>query len=743
MPTINDTTVVASAYTTSSSARPQRLSNGWIVTAEMDSTKVYFQVSKDNGQTFQSFGYWTTSGTQSFSMVAKGTLIYLLVTQNTNSIYYATFDVLLQTGSTLIGNTNTSVDVSQTAFSGCSLAIDSTGTYLHACWSSKNATYPNSFNIRYAKGTIASDGSVTWGTVVQITANNMAGTDDKNPVIFTKSDNTPTIICESKQANYYIASYSFNGSIWGYHSIYSIATYSQSSPSAIFVPQSVNGLASGRIHCSWYGYDATDTTKFNIRYSYSDDLGVTWSAMAKLTSGNVYSQLDPSITTNKNNEICVVYCGNDVASPTYTNIMKIKNISGTWGGITKITTNTTSQATFPSTLYDPTFNYTEPLFIYQNLQTTKVGFYGTWTVTTISVTQGSIGTKADKTNLLSYNIVTNGTMSTITESVNGVSVGTKTATSGQSLITGLTQAQWDNVKYGKYTAPFPIGTNLLPDINSWTLDAGTTRISANSFRTSSSEKYVGIRIALNNLVIGCTYIVNFNLAITTGTGWVRVYDGITNNGAVLLSTNTSNVTNSYSFTSISNSVYINLTNFNTASIPSDMIFSNISMLQATVNNTLMVKMGTDTFTYTFDKRLATTDDITSAMKAVADTQSTFLPSVKAKLGSAIRAKGGSVNDTDSFDVIQNAIMSDIKKKWAKGTATSVVNKLTVSGLAFIPTHVRWYLDGNNYGASQKGDVNVTNCISNVGQAQTPNTYDSSGFTIYIQVNASVQWVAYE
>jgi N-acetylneuraminic acid mutarotase len=81
---------------------------------------------------------------------------------------------------------------------------------------------------------------------------------------------------------------------------------------------------------------------------------------------------------------------------------------------------------------------------------TKVIINGTISVTTISVTEGFIGTKSDKNNLLTYAITSDLPMGTITEKVNGVTVGTKTAASGQSLTVSLTQEQWDAIKYGSY-----------------------------------------------------------------------------------------------------------------------------------------------------------------------------------------------------------------------------------------------------------------------------------------------------
>lgn len=70
--------------------------------------------------------------------------------------------------------------------------------------------------------------------------------------------------------------------------------------------------------------------------------------------------------------------------------------------------------------------------------------------TTINPTPRDIGAKSVPSNLLSYAITTDGSMGPITEKVNGVTVWTKTATSGQALNVSLTDAQWDAVNFGKY-----------------------------------------------------------------------------------------------------------------------------------------------------------------------------------------------------------------------------------------------------------------------------------------------------
>ncbi|MDE3839352.1 hypothetical protein C0966_08300 [Bacillus methanolicus] len=92
------------------------------------------------------------------------------------------------------------------------------------------------------------------------------------------------------------------------------------------------------------------------------------------------------------------------------------------------------------------------------------------------------------------------------------------------------------------------------------------------------------------------------------------------------------------------------------------------------------------WTYTFSKQLHANDDILSAVKGVQDLKS-FLDGIKAQLGSAIRAKGGTMNDTDPFSAFVSAVNGiPLGKKWASGTATtSGSSTVTISGLSFRPS----------------------------------------------------------
>ena len=226
---------------------------------------------------------------------------------------------------------------------------------------------------------------MTWGSVQQLTVNNITGQDSKNPCIIVLSNGLPRIVNEftTGSSDYRIICRVFDGTTWTAPSVYGSGTlaYAQFNPCAIFVPQSINGLANGRIWVTWHGFDSTDTTYENIRISYSDDGGLTWSPTQKLTTGNSYKNYYASITADKHNSIYIIFIGTESDSGGYLRLKQAKYNGVTWI-LSTLTTNNTGQKYYPSTLFDLSFglDFSEPLFIYQDYLNSKVGFYGTWTV---------------------------------------------------------------------------------------------------------------------------------------------------------------------------------------------------------------------------------------------------------------------------------------------------------------------------------------------------------------------------
>jgi hypothetical protein len=414
-PSRSAVSVVASAFDTSGNGgrKVVRLTNGWLVSAAYDNTAFYirFYKSTDNGSTWSQLctsGNWSAVG-GNFSLVAVGTKVYTLVNRSNNSTDFLYFEATTQTNIALTIANNLD---SPTAYNGCSLAYSPTDNTLHAAWASKNATYPNSFNIRYAKGTIASDGSVTWGTPVYPDSGpiNISGRDCTNPSIVIQNNNPVILFTYTgslKRLSCYKNASVPNAAV----TIIDGGSYDQSNPSA-----TVDGT--GAIHVVWHGLDATDTTNNNIRYSKSTDGGVTWSAITKLTSGNTAPQTSASITYDNNNNLYVYWYGvsgggNRIRSIVYTT---------SWGSIVDITSNSSGSTTDPS-LCDNIRTFTSPLVIWRDNVSPSVKFSGTWTDTPLLSETTSISAVSNKALIDAL----------VTKGVNGKKYASGTITSSSSL----------------------------------------------------------------------------------------------------------------------------------------------------------------------------------------------------------------------------------------------------------------------------------------------------------------------
>lgn len=662
MATRTDITVAASALDTSGNGGRKiiKLSNGYYVAyaKQTGTTAIKAYVSTDNCATWS---IWETTNITGLVDIA----IQPLKINNRTVCLYSTGTAIkiqvLDSGGNTVSALAVTLDTI-TAGGNVSLIVNDAGTEIHAVWACRNSTYPNSNNIRYVKGRIDSDVSITWGLVEQLTTYNISGYNASNPTIALKADGKPAIIYDEAQGTGNVLIYcQYFTSSWNRVLVYNAlsSSYTQYSPSAIFVPKSINGLPNGRIWVAWHGLDSTDSSVNNIRLSYSDDGGATWSAMTKLTSGNTLSSSLASITANKANEIFVVYEG--YISGSAVEVRQVK-YNGAWGSPTTITNVATTTTRCPATFFDLNQNFSSPLFLYKG--TSKVGFYGTWTVISISIAEGPLGgTKTDRNNIVDYAITTDGSMSTITEKINGTVVGTKTLTNGGTTTVALSQALWDTIKFGKYAD------------------------------------------AIGGL------------------------------------------------------------------------------------NTLTVEMGVEKWTFTFDKRNLSNDTAANVLKAIQDAQTAFLPSVKTKLCSAIRDKGASISDTDSFDTITNAIKTFYKKATgqatsgtslvtynrAEGTNTETHYNLIVSGLTFKPSIIiitskdtsndfLWntYYRASGFNKSGGVDSDATIVVTNYygGSASGTTAYSQTlmlgsvgsvsetGFTLPVGNSASAngklyEWIALE
>jgi Glycine rich protein len=357
--------IVSSAYLVSRMSPPVRLSNGWLVGAVFDNTnwKVLLYKSTDAGRTWVQIGYRdTTSNNSKFSIVSKGTNVYVIYSIGNTTIGYLMCDALTATGEKIPGIG--SVDVSQTGIDNVSLAITPDGTKLWWAASTKNSSYPNSFNIRAGSVPINADGTLgTPSAVTQVTTDNTTAYSHTNPSLSFLGNN-PSIVWK----------YSYNdgtGNVYNriHHSrwdgtkwlgsgrgliLYEGNAYPQSSPMAI-------RTQNGKLHVVWHGTDPTDATNDYVRYSNSTD-GVTWlSTPKKLVKGQ-----NASITSDKNGKLFITY-----EDGGYIKRIESTDEFATWSSLVII-----EQGSNPVSLYDPTFStpFSVPPTIYQT--SSAVRYYG-------------------------------------------------------------------------------------------------------------------------------------------------------------------------------------------------------------------------------------------------------------------------------------------------------------------------------------------------------------------------------
>ncbi|MDK7664385.1 hypothetical protein [Cytobacillus oceanisediminis] len=444
MPKVLDATVANASYQTSASTEPIKLDNGTFVAAAR-MTSAWKLYKSTNGVDWSEITTATAIAGEALTLSTDGVNIFVI---NYNfASYYPMLSVFDESGfRKQYIQLDSQAWIQNQVGSGTSI-YNPADKSLHVAWSCKNGTYNSSLNIKYTKVNFDNSGVPALGAVEQVTIQNVTTSEITSPSLVVINGEAIIFASFKQNSNYYIMALKKTGlttapnsnANWSHSFIYGVG-YAQSLPQARFVPQSVNGLANGRIWVVWQGKEVGNSND-RSRYSYSDNGGMTWSPMTLVSDLSISNYGRPTITVNKNNDVFVISDYIDTATIGVRRMRNGENSFSSW----QTYSNT---GNYPSALYDPTLNFTEPLFIYKG--TAKVGFKGTWVVTNISVPQGSLGQVSDKNNLLTYSITTDGTMGPITEKVNGVTVGTKTATSGQSLTVGLTQEQWDAIRFGKY-----------------------------------------------------------------------------------------------------------------------------------------------------------------------------------------------------------------------------------------------------------------------------------------------------
>jgi hypothetical protein len=352
------TLVVNKPYSTAGNGgrKSVRLNNGWLVAVVYDNKLndgyYYLRVrrSKDKGLTWEEIPI--TGRTQqhsNYAITTDGVNTFVIWLDGSTTVYTRT--VYTSNESMSLSSPMVAVNTGQTGLNEISLTINKKSRELHACWTSKNSTYPNSFNVRYCKGTINADGTVTWGSTEQVSVANTSGDNWFTPCIVL-SNNVPNIlaISQSNYANYrlYNIRKDLINNKWVYHEIYYGGSYVQFSPSACVDKDEV-------IHVAWHGRYSANPNYDSIFYSKSLDGGFSWqSRITVMAIGNAHLRY-PSIAVNSKNEL-FVSCNDD---PVSTKIFKSNN--GELDYWTQLIH--TSYTMYPSLLDDCDLDFEEPLSI--------------------------------------------------------------------------------------------------------------------------------------------------------------------------------------------------------------------------------------------------------------------------------------------------------------------------------------------------------------------------------------------
>jgi len=389
--------VVNQAYSTQGNGgrKVVVLDNGWIITALFDSSVNNLRVykSENEGDTFTlltSYGYG-----QAFdiAMVSEGTNVYIAIQPNaaTTSNVYFEFDAET-VGSAIAPVGNLDTGQSEMKF-GISLAISDDNTKITATWSSKNSSYPNSFNIRAVQGSI-SNGSVSWASVVQTNTLNTVGRNHTTPVAVYV--NGLATITHKYEIDGSLSQILFRTSPdWGtIKTIYNGGSHTQSNPSLTFIPSSVAtkinaSYTSGLLVFAWHGSDSTYASVDNIRCKASSDNGVNWFDFGVtnelITAQNIASQKETSISWNNDGDVFIVWSG--IVGGAYNIRLIERNVSTGYGSIQEVTSQTANNIRHPNSC-DNFHDFNNPLTIYQDAVDSDVKFYGEWFIgTEIAVTE--------------------------------------------------------------------------------------------------------------------------------------------------------------------------------------------------------------------------------------------------------------------------------------------------------------------------------------------------------------------
>ncbi len=286
-----------------------QLPNGWLIATltigNNNTSTCNIYKSVDNGSTWTQLCY--VSGIPGYipgAAITNINNICTLVFVGSSTVNSVTFDVTTVSNSNLF-YTKKVIDTQSEVYGNLSIAND--GTNLYVAWCSINDIYYNSKNIRYSQSI---DGGNTWSVPSQVTTCNDYRVGISAPCIVINNNRQPIIFAQvfnqlGLTVNAISSFNNFNGT-WNEKCFYVSTNGPQFNPCAIVKKYGSNV---GRIWVAWQGWDATDTT-YNIRVSYSDDNGKTWSSMQKITSGNKVQRQNVTLSEDHFGNLYAIYDDN-------------------------------------------------------------------------------------------------------------------------------------------------------------------------------------------------------------------------------------------------------------------------------------------------------------------------------------------------------------------------------------------------------------------------------------------------
>ncbi|MBM6995055.1 exo-alpha-sialidase [Paenibacillus sp. DXFW5] len=387
----NNDTVVADRlnYLETGNKSLVRLPNGWLVlTTRYGSNGLRFYKSTDEGKTWSMENSYSFPSVSSYSVVAKGNYLFGIVSYNTSQLSWFRFNVVDG------GFTQAALDSSLVQAGYVSLAINSAGTELHAAYDFVS-TSGGQANIRYVKGTIDTSNNISWSAVENATTMVGAYLSARYPSVVLRQDGTAVILATATTSStqYFVIAISkaFSGtsqsgvamnSGWGNMTVYSPtpgAGQDQAYTCAVFIPQSINGLANGQITVAWQGRNTSELSAWNIWIATSTNGGASWTT-AQMTTGNTYSRMNPSLSMDKTGKTYLFYSGNDVNDASTDIRMRAHTPGVGWNSEQIISQATTASKSVPVTQVDFTMTWELPPLAYYD--TNGVYFSGAWTKTT-------------------------------------------------------------------------------------------------------------------------------------------------------------------------------------------------------------------------------------------------------------------------------------------------------------------------------------------------------------------------